>query len=114
MKQSAFRESHLYNAISLTDSIFLGRKFVALNYIPCGGCPKSNLIGVYRLSDGSLYCTFDKTDFTFLRTSSLSQKLSPFASKILDKKTNKIYDITFKTLLHLGAKQTTLFSKDLK
>ena len=68
--------------------------------------PMSEPVGhhaVIRTKDGTKVCDFDTTTYTLLTNT--DQKWSPdrTPTAILDPHTNKIYDITLKTLMHLGA-----------
>lgn len=90
--------SFCYNAVSLVDSMFLGKDLICLSH----SSGAADQYGVYRVTDGSLFCTINTKDLIFLRTSSLPIRLSPLVTKVLDIKTNKIYEVNCRTLIHLG------------
>ena len=62
--------------------------------------------------DGSILCTFDMTDFKFVFKET-TQTYDRVPSFILDKREGRLYTISVKSLLHLGATNPNVFASDI-
>ena len=62
--------------------------------------------------DRSILCTFDMTDFRFIFKET-TQTYDRVPSFILDKREGRLYTISVKSLLHLGATNPNVFASDI-
>ena len=70
-------------------------------------------IGVYRIDTGELFALFDIKEFLLLRPSTVAGGSYPLVTGILDPRTNKVYSVCVKVLLHLNSYKTHLARADL-
>jgi hypothetical protein len=64
---------------------------------------------IIRASNGQAFCKFNlKKEYSFVKNSSQPNLFSPCHSGILDRRTNKLYDISGLSLIQLGAKRFNL------
>jgi hypothetical protein len=69
---------------------------------------------VYRASNGRVFCRFYlRTEYEFLKSTTVPNLHATNVTGILDKRTNKIYDTSFLSLIHLGARRFNLRPKPL-
>jgi hypothetical protein len=61
---------------------------------------------IFKAKDGTSFCQFDlKKEFEFVKNSAAPNLHATSITGILDKLTDKIYDVSMFTLLHLGARR---------
>jgi hypothetical protein len=71
----------------------------------------SKRFDIHRTKDGSIFCTLDRSIFSFVYGTNFKKKNTPVTG-ILDKRSNKIYPWAIKSLLHVGANILNLYLDD--
>ena len=74
-----------------------------------------NIWQVYKVCDGILICQFENNDdFEFIHNHMCKKRWTePEVTGILDKRTNRIYDVNLTTLMYFGAQKIVVDTNDL-